>query len=1443
MPVSAWGRRPPSYDMPNTNDSNLHEILTDVTFARNDRARHVSDAGKGMKSIPVENVGLFARTLIGILATAGAADTVSIQELVGDGNLEELVKSLIANLPDLSFIPDSCDFSSPSNVMMTCKEVAQILLAVDREVHDTGMNSFSASRHFGSGSHDVSQLCNVSDALMFMSDHALPKVKIPLLPLLLAAFESISGASGGLSFIRSKFGRTNFSFDENGKPIMTPNERAQISLSNDSLVTVLAGFYACFDQRFEAIFYPTSKRELAMLSCAAQTSIASAVWQSATMRGLPERQDDAWLMTALLGGDETSLLAGATAKRVAPYIKYRNSFSGHYDQQMLSLEILRKMGVDAQPLPAPCSFSMGALMGCEAMGYDGEDAMDSHLYALHSLLASCDASPYPLMRSPEELDPDRSVASFILAFLGKGKSIPAPSDIAVSFLLSFDIRQSGPDTKLREYALEIVDIMTSRLTRRNSETSPLADETTVVTKDVQLQYVMSMFVDTDLARNTEIPLSFRQLDALTLGYKTEAMKQALASDFELGSVARKSIGSIISSIVDGLEDWSIERERIIYGEMKVDPIRFTLSAMAMPERLASTDAYRMQLSPQHLMSMLIEMPSAFSDAYGKVSGNRMLATYTRSNGRSVSTGIKVYQSFFMLHDDARFGSRTISATVSEDAPQVLLDKLLPSDKEEEDTPTIPISEGAIPDFVLRHPSRAYEAIIIQTFMSVVCGIDMGEYVEDGFTSCYDNKELLLEAIRNNPKAVASIRSGNRYEIHPSVIRMADVLFRHMSEWQQGDLEGLTELYNRSVVLSLMLHMIMDKDVFPSVLPVATGSMFEATYPRSWEGAEAWFVRENEMASRAGGNQAVGRHSYHDAISRTDTPDPGQILSRSSDLGKLLACSVDMTASAESNNGSNIVERDTELQEVISVLLRREKSNVMILGEAGTGKTALVELLAASILKGEVPDRLRNKHLLQIDVMTLSSYSESSIAEILDDAKGKDVILFIDEIHALSPRTMNALKPYLARADISLIGATTNAEYQSTILKDKALARRFSTIRLHELSQAQTVRAIKSRMQEYEHWYGVAYDTKTPYAIAAAASTYITNRHSPDRELDVMDVAGAIASMASRTVVVEDDAYAAVRQLTGNKSVLSVSDIQKSIDSQSGGIATRVESAFGDIVSQDNAKKVVSEALALSQIGLRSGGSPKNILMFVGPSGVGKTMMAERIPKFLGTSHDAVLPINLSEYIGKHEYSRLVGSPPGYVGFEQGGILTNFGMAHPDGVVIFDEVEKSSQTTREMLLKLFDRGYIESAAGERVDCRSMSFVCTSNEGFSSSASKRIGFLDMSDEKSYETQVSEARESLIKSLGAPFVGRFDEIVVFNKLTVDDILQSCRNEYDALADDYKRNRGIDISEFFTTEDLNKFLDSISEKEVSAIGARSIMKHVDREIERAIAGIRSRD
>ena len=1434
--------------MPNTTDSNANGILRDVSLTRNRKARHVSDVGKEIKALPPENIGLFAKALVGIATMTGGSDVATVKDVTESAGLtiEELAQRLVLATPDASLLPDSCDFTSSSNTVMSCRDIATILLAVDRESHDSGMNSFNANRKIGTGLRKVTQLCNVSDALLFMANHALPSVRVPVVPLLLSAYESVSGASGSLSFIRSKFGRTNFLFDENGKPILSSNERAQISISNDAVMVVLAAFYACFDQRFEAIFYPTSKRELAMLSCAAQTSVASAVWQYAADTTLPESQDDAWFASALFGYDETSLFARLTEEHVSSYTGIdQRMFTGDCNQSELAREFLGKVGVkvpaDKDSLPRVASVCDP--MGKEAMGYDEEGAISSHLYALHSLLLSYDASPYPLMSVPVGLNPDRSVASMLLSHIAKGKTLPSPSDILVSFLRSFDATQSGADTKERMLAVEIVEIMVARLQHDGNPSDFIADHTTIVTKDAQLQYVLSMFVDTDLASGEDIPLSFRQLDALALGYKTDALKQALASDFELGSVARKSIGGIISSIVKDLDDRSIEREQSIYGETMVDPIRFTLAAMAMPERLASADAYRMQLSPQHLMSMLIEMPSAFSDAYGRVSGNRMLATYTRSNGRSVSSDIKVYQPFFMLHDDSRFGSRRISTTVSDDAAQVLVDMLLPDTlMEEDDDEGVPVSEAAVDAFIEENPSRAYEVMIIQMFISIVCGIDMGEYAGSGYTSCYDNKDLLIETIRNNPKAVASVRSENRYEIHPSVIRIADVLFRHMTLWERKGFGELQRIYKRCVALSLMLHTIVDKGVLSPLLPIATGSMFEAAYPRSWEGAEEWFVKEAELVAQYGGVQPSHR-PYPEAHSQGDSSDSAQILSRSSDLGKLLACSVDMTASIEASNGSNIVERDEELQEIISVLLRREKSNVMILGEAGTGKTALVELLAASILRGNVPDRLKNKRLLQMDVMTLTSYSDGTVAEILDDAKGKDVILFIDEIHALQPRTMNALKPYLARADISLIGATTNTEYQSTILKDKALARRFSTIRLHELNQEQTVICIKSRMEEYERWYGVAYDTKTPYAIAAAASTYMTNRHSPDRELDVMDVSGALASMEGRTVVVEDDAYAAVRRLTGNKSVLSVGDVQNSITEQGNGIAERVEKAFGDIVSQNEAKRVVSEALALSQIGLRSGGSPKNVLMFVGPSGVGKTMMAERIPEFLGTSHDAVLSINLSEYVGKHEYSRLVGSPPGYIGFEQGGLLTNFGMAHPDGVVILDEIEKASPSTRQMLLKLFDRGYIESAAGEKVDCRSMTFVCTSNEGFASSGSKRIGFIDSSDGKTYETRVAESREALIRALGAPFVGRFDDIVVFDQLGIDDILQSCRNEYESLANDYKKNRGIDIADFFTTNDLDMILGSISQKEVAEIGARPIMKRVKREIERAIAGMRVKE
>lgn len=1440
------------------------DVFPGLTFSRRDEAVPASEAGQRIRELHGQGLGLFAHALLYVARMGEGQDVITFESVMesSGGTPGDMARSIITS-DDLFPVPDRCVFDDPSYAMMSCRDVASLLLAVDRESHDPGMNSFMAVKDLNSVSTlnmapPLRQICNVSDALEFMSDHALPDVKVPVVPLLAAAYDMLSGSSRSLTFIRNKFGRTNFSFDESGKPILTDRERQSIALSNDVVVDRLSAYYACFDQRFEAIFYPTTQRELAMLSCAVKTSVASAVWQEAAVNGLPESQDDEWLAGAVAGRDDLSFLAHMTSKGAMSHILDARGGSSRTGSKVQSSssspdealeELMRKAGLATIQPGHPGSPAFREMDGVasvrmsvpvDAIDYDEwEGDSVSCARSVHLLLSSCDASPYPAM-TPPALDPTRSAAALVLGLLTQAAALPTPLRVLCGFI---DSREVAEDVKSRldgvPSAAELWGEV-SRLAHQSQSGGRLLsaatadmghDRTKSVTKDAHLQYVLSRFVDEPVPRGASMPLSFRQLSALARGYKPDQVKQAIANDFELELGRGGDIQPLLATVIDGLDPRSVERELSIYGDADVDPIRFTLAAMAMPERLGSADQTApIHLTPQHLMAMLIEMPSAFSDAYGHVSGSRQLAAYAKSNGRNISSDIKVYQPYFMLHDDARFGSRIIDPTQHDRADEILADRVFPG-----------LAEGAW-DVVLRDGDRYFDSYRtgdnwtyrFEAELTDAFAIEFGASGDSIGTSGHVRSMLavrdsLPQAIREHPEAVVAVRTGGRYEIHPSVIRLADVICRHaMGTFPDDDRDAATVRYRRAFLSSLMIHLLVDACELPDVVPTSYGTMFEALYPRSWEGCESWMKdTDDRPGATSPGTAARG--------------GAGRILSRSAGLGHLLDCSVDMTAAAD-GAGESIVERDRELQEVISVLMRREKSNVMILGEAGTGKTALVELLASAIARGDVPERLRSKSLLQLDVMTLSAYSEASVAELFDDAKGKDVILFMDEIHALQPRTLNALKPYLARADISLIGATTNAEYQATILKDKALARRFSTIRLHELNQEQTVTCIKSRMKEYEQWYGVAYDTKTPYAIATAAATYMTNRHSPDRELDVMDVAGAIASMASRTVVLEDDAYAAVRQLTGNLSVMSMTDVlERSRDSQGG--TDRVEQAFGDIVSQDDAKRVVAESLSLSQIGLKSGSSPKNVLMFVGPSGVGKTMMAERIPKFLGTSHDAVLSINLSEYIGRHEYSRLVGSPPGYVGFEQGGLLTNFGMAHPDGVVIFDEIEKASSTTRQMLLKLFDQGYIESAAGERVDCRSMTFVCTSNAGFAHAGTKRIGFEGGADRRSYDEKVAAVKDELIRALSAPFVGRFDEIVVFEKLDIDDILQSCRNEYASLVERYQKSRGIDVKEFFGDDDLDAILSSISEREVAEIGARSIMRRVDRAVERAIAGGRSQN
>ena len=540
---------------------------------------------------------------------------------------------------------------------------------------------------------------------------------------------------------------------------------------------------------------------------------------------------------------------------------------------------------------------------------------------------------------------------------------------------------------------------------------------------------------------------------------------------------------------------------------------------------------------------------------------------------------------------------------------------------------------------------------------------------------------------------------------------------------------------------------------------------------------------------------------------------------------------DLTVLAETEGlGSNVVARDDEFEQLISVLIRKDKSNPAIIGSPGVGKTSLVELLARRIVDGDVPAQLQNKRLLAYDLTDVTMGQLGDVRRVIDFATATGTILFVDEFHVVAENQMvkNMIKPQLSRSDLSLIGATTAAEWQSSVLPDKALVRRMSPIYMNEMTPAQVIDVLNRRIPSYEEHHGIAYDKMAANIAAIAASTYITGRQSPDRELDVLDTAGSIASMHGHEKVTSDDIYKAVRTLTSNATVMPMTSMLATADDEKM-LEDKVRRAFGDIAGQKAAKMTVARRLQVSM--LKRSDQPRNVLLFAGPSGVGKTMMASRIPRFLGTSEDAVLTINLSEYVQDHEYARLVGSPPGYIGYKSGGILTNFAMEHPDGVIILDEFEKASRKVQDVLLRAFDEGRIDSAAGESVDCRSITFVCTTNAAFDVEKKPSIGFMTQADDDSVD--VSEKRRQISERLGAPMMGRFDEVVFFDELKADDIREICRIRYDELKRNYVRTCGIDLSSLMTDSDVESLVDRhMDGAEISKTGARYVAKAFEQDV-----------
>jgi ATP-dependent Clp protease ATP-binding subunit ClpC len=563
--------------------------------------------------------------------------------------------------------------------------------------------------------------------------------------------------------------------------------------------------------------------------------------------------------------------------------------------------------------------------------------------------------------------------------------------------------------------------------------------------------------------------------------------------------------------------------------------------------------------------------------------------------------------------------------------------------------------------------------------------------------------------------------------------------------------------------------------------------------------------------------------------------------KSKDTPLLSEFSRDLTDSAARGVLDPLVGRDEELERIVQVLCRRTRNNPVLIGEPGVGKTALVEGLANKIVQGDVPVFLADKRILALDISLIVAGTkyrgqfEERLKTIMRElTESHHIIIFIDELHTLvgagsaegSLDAANILKPALSRGEIQCIGATTPAEYRKYIEKDRSLERRFQAVKVASPTEEETVEILRGVKERYEKFHHVTYTDAALEAAVFQSSRYIPDRFLPDKAIDLLDEAGSRVKLretgepalqpevARKIRVVVDrggegegrasffrDEEVAQREnlhilrehwdIAGN-GLLEVTkgDIDDVVSKWTGIPITAIkeeeshkllrmeEELHKRIVSQDSAISAVARAIRRTRAGLKNPNRPVGSFIFLGPTGVGKTEVARTLAAFLFGSERALIRFDMSEYMEKHSVSKLIGSPPGYVGHEEGGQMTERVKRNPYSVVLLDEIEKAHPDVFNILLQVFEDGHLTDGLGNTVDFKNCIIIMTSNIGARFIEKKgRMGF-SSGDELETSERIGEAVMGEVKRTFNPeFINRIDEIIVFDALTDDDLLAITR------------------------------------------------------------------
>lgn len=554
---------------------------------------------------------------------------------------------------------------------------------------------------------------------------------------------------------------------------------------------------------------------------------------------------------------------------------------------------------------------------------------------------------------------------------------------------------------------------------------------------------------------------------------------------------------------------------------------------------------------------------------------------------------------------------------------------------------------------------------------------------------------------------------------------------------------------------------------------------------------------------------------------------------------------DLTKLAQNGDLDPVIGRASEIERVIQILCRRTKNNPVLVGEAGVGKTAIVEGLAQEIAAGDVPEILRDKKVVTLDLALMVAGTkyrgqfEERIKAVMDEIrKVKNVILFIDELHTIvgagsaegAMDASNIIKPALSRAELQCIGATTLNEFRKHIEKDSALERRFQQVKVNEPSSEDAVEIMKGLREKYESHHKVRYSDEALEASVKLTSRYLTSRFLPDKAIDVVDEAGARARIKTMTrpvglkeleakiATINEDKVAAINSQDFEKAAalrdeekstrkeldekiegwrgeseerivdISEDDIMSVVSKWTGVPLQRMEQKEAakllkmeddlknTVIGQDEAVVAISKALRRSRADLKDPRRPIGSFLFLGPTGVGKTYLARNLANFMFGDPDSLIQIDMSEYMEKFSASRLIGSPPGYVGYEEGGQLSEAVRRRPYSVILFDEVEKAHPDVMNLLLQILEEGMITDSFGRKIDFRNTIIILTSNVGAESiKRQTTLGFNAMAeDEADFEGMKAKIDSVAKKHFRPEFLNRLDELVVFRMLEKESLDQ---------------------------------------------------------------------